>query len=133
VQGLWIESLEWQPFKRITHKLGWCCNEALRRKNQVGDFTDIIRKKKTIAGEDVYQDVELDSWKLDSMISEVQKENFSLVQEQRSIVCQVAKMQKGDGMLIWPKPILHPIMCPPTYDLTINVRPCGFCNKWYHS
>jgi hypothetical protein len=65
------------------------------------------KRKRTIASKDIYQDAKLDYWKLDFMINESQKEIFGLEWEQRSIVGQVAKMQKGDDMSIWPKPILH--------------------------
>jgi hypothetical protein len=41
-------------------------------------------------------------------------------------------MQKGNNISTWPKPILHRTISPPTCDFAINVRPCGFCNKWYH-
>jgi len=58
------------------------------------------RRKIVISRENVYLDVELDSWKLDFIIIEVQKEIFGLEREQKLIVCQVAKMQKGDGMSI---------------------------------
>jgi hypothetical protein len=66
------------------------------------------------------------------MINEAQKEIYGVEQEQRSIVCQVIEMQKGDSMSIWPKPILHRTISPPTGTLAINVRPCEFYNKWYH-
>lgn len=90
------------------------------------------KKKRVIVSEDVYQNAKLNYWKLDSMINEAQKEISSLEREQRSIVCQVIEMQKGDSMSIWPKPILHQTINPPTCDFAINVKPYGFCKKCYH-
>ncbi len=76
-------------------------------------------------GEDVFQNLKLESWKLYYV-------NIEVVQKDAS---QVAEMFNGNGLLVKPKPIKLTTSCPSMFDSTsnvTNVMACEFCSKWYH-
>jgi len=99
-------------------------------------FQALLKDKttRTIKGEDLFQDIELDHWKVKADIARVKRDLTDLGRHCFPIQQHLGSMERGVSSF-WPKLMLHP-SCPINFDLDPNfvimLKPCGFCRVWYN-
>jgi hypothetical protein len=83
-------------------------------------------------GEDLFQDQELELWKVETNIRRVQLELKDLHSIKAGVEQKLQLMERGGGVSLWPKPALH-LPVPFEVDLhnQIEVTACCICYKWF--
>jgi hypothetical protein len=91
-----------------------------------------FHKTRAMKGEDLFQDQELELWKVETDLGRVQLELKDLHSEKAGVEQQLGLMEKRGGVSLWPKPALHPpVSLEVDLHNQIEVTACCVCYKWF--
>jgi hypothetical protein len=95
-------------------------------------FNVVDKRQLVIEGENFFQDVEVESSKVDDAIADARFTIDQLGLAVKAMDVQLQEMNLMGGVSFWPKPIFHLPMSKDYEEHFFSLTPCRYCNRGYH-